>query len=84
MLHRAVETLRSCPDDQLAAQVHRLKGTLGLYELAEAQAAVADLETLLLMRQQGASGDGADPGEERARVLERLQELERGGRDGSP
>ena len=43
VLERAIETLRTCPDDDLVAQTHRLSGTLGTYQLTEASRAVRDL-----------------------------------------
>ncbi|CAB4957162.1 unannotated protein [freshwater metagenome] len=38
LLARAMTMLADCPDDTLPAQVHRLVGTLGTYQLMEASA----------------------------------------------
>jgi HPt (histidine-containing phosphotransfer) domain-containing protein len=40
---RAIETLETCPTDDLAAQAHRLAGTLGVYGLDDAAAACRQL-----------------------------------------
>lgn len=77
VLLRAIETLRTCPADQLVAQVHRLKGTLGLYELTEAQAAVAELERSLLAQGRTSAAGDADGTGQRTQALERLRELSR-------
>lgn len=55
VLSRAVATLRDCPDDDLEAHAHRLKGTLALYELTSAAAVAAALERTL----QTAGPDGS-------------------------
>ena len=47
LLVRAEQTLRDCPDADLAAEAHRLSGTLGTYQLDDAQAALRTLENVV-------------------------------------
>lgn len=46
ILDRAMETVTSCPDAALAAEAHRLAGTLGTYQLIGAEAALRSLEAV--------------------------------------
>jgi hypothetical protein len=45
LLAKAVATLEDCADDDLAAESHRLAGTLGTYQLTTAQVAMRNLES---------------------------------------
>ena len=47
VLDRAITTIDGAPDDELAAQAHRLVGTLGTFGLDEAAACVRSLEDVL-------------------------------------
>jgi len=44
VLRRAITTLETCSDEDLPAEAHRLAGTLGTYQLDEAQQACRKLE----------------------------------------
>jgi hypothetical protein len=46
VLERAIDSLRNCSDHELAAETHRLSGTLGTYQLVAASKAVRDLYDL--------------------------------------
>jgi hypothetical protein len=43
VLERAITSLSTCSDDDLAGETHRLSGTLGTYQLTDAAKAVRDL-----------------------------------------
>jgi hypothetical protein len=44
VLQRAIDSLSSCPDDDLGTETHRIAGTLGTYQLSQAHDAVRALE----------------------------------------
>ena len=46
VLARAITTLESCSDEDVAGQAHRLAGTLGTYQLDDAQRTCRDLEAV--------------------------------------
>lgn len=46
ILDRAINTISSCPDEALAAEAHRLAGTLGTYQLLGAEASLRSLEAI--------------------------------------
>ncbi len=48
LLVLAAATVRECPNDELAREVHRLIGTLGAYQLTNAVAVVRRLEIVCL------------------------------------
>ncbi len=62
ILDRAITTISSCPEDDLAAEAHRLAGTLGTYQLAGAEASLRALEAI------AAAPDAHGEGIDRARV----------------
>ena len=85
LLAKAVATLEDCADDDLAAESHRLAGTLGTYQLTTAQVAMRNLESAVT-----ATGIGkADIDHARAATLAAMRGLladhraDTGG-DGSP
>jgi hypothetical protein len=47
LLQRAIVALRDCREEDLAAETHRLSGTLGTYQLGAASTAVRDLYDLV-------------------------------------
>lgn len=46
VLRRAIAALDTCPDASLAAEAHRLAGTLGMFGFDDASAGLRDLEHL--------------------------------------
>ena len=48
VLTRAIHTLATCPLGSVAAEAHRLSGTLGVFGLEDSAALVRELESLAL------------------------------------
>jgi hypothetical protein len=71
LLARAIAVLRACSDDELAAQSHRLAGTLGTYQLIDAHDACRDLESVALR----VNATTADIDTARADTLARLEQI---------
>jgi hypothetical protein len=71
LLARSLATVAECPDEDLVAQVHRLVGTLGTYQLMDASVLMRACETALL------SPDTSSSDVERIRrtTLESLSEI---------
>ncbi len=69
ILHRSIEVVRDCPDDQLGAELHRMAGSLGTFQLLDAYDLVRDLESVV------ASGDPSLVSAARADSLAKLQAM---------
>ena len=71
LLVRAIDTVRTCPDVELPAQMHRLAGTLGTYQLLMAHDACRDLERIA----ERADSTADDIRAGRADTLNRLEQI---------
>jgi HPt (histidine-containing phosphotransfer) domain-containing protein len=71
VLERAITTIDTAPAENLAAEAHRLVGTLGTFGLDEAAACVRTLEDVL----RGPAVTADEVGEARAAALRGLEEI---------